>query len=62
MHTDSRSAQPDGAARSSSTRLGEKPLVIEPRVSLVMERRKPVSCGGGEGDGPERSKVITARP
>jgi hypothetical protein len=36
-----RSASPAGT--SGSPRLSEKPLVIEARVPLVMERRKPVN-------------------
>lgn len=42
-HTDSQSVLPPPPARSSSTRLSGKPLVIEARVPLVMERRKPVN-------------------
>jgi integrase-like protein len=41
-HTDSRFAQPRQVAGSGSTRLSGKPLVIEARVPLVMERRRPV--------------------
>lgn len=43
MHTDARSARSHWAARSGSTRLSGRPLVIAARVPLVMERRKPVS-------------------
>jgi hypothetical protein len=43
MHTDSGSVQLPPPARSGSTRLSGKPLVIEALVPLVMERRKPVS-------------------
>jgi hypothetical protein len=42
MHTDSESVQPARAARLSGSYLTEKPLVIEVRVPLVMERRKRV--------------------
>lgn len=42
MHTGSESVQPTRAVRLGGSCLTEKPLVIEARVPLVMERRKRV--------------------
>jgi hypothetical protein len=42
MHTDSNSVQLARAVRLGGSYLTEKPLIIEARVPLVMERRKRV--------------------